>query len=85
MGILAWLIIGGLAGWVASKIMGTDREQGLIGNIVTGVIGAFIGGAVVRMLGGSGQMTGINPVSFVTALIGAVIFIWILKLIRGRK
>ena len=44
MSFLGWIIIGGLAGWIASKFMGTDKDQGVIANIIVGVIGAFIGG-----------------------------------------
>jgi uncharacterized membrane protein YeaQ/YmgE (transglycosylase-associated protein family) len=44
MGILFWIIFGGLVGWVASLVMGTDSQQGILLNIVVGIIGAFIGG-----------------------------------------
>jgi uncharacterized membrane protein YeaQ/YmgE (transglycosylase-associated protein family) len=81
MGILGWIIIGGLAGWIASLIMG--ESQGCLMDVVVGVIGAFIGGAVFNLLTGAG-FSGFNLWSLVVAVIGAVIFIVILRAIRGR-
>ena len=81
MSFLGWIIIGGLAGWIASKFMGTDKDQGVIANIIVGVIGAFIGGFVINLIGGPG-LTGFSVWSFVVALIGSVILLWILKAIR---
>jgi uncharacterized membrane protein YeaQ/YmgE (transglycosylase-associated protein family) len=51
MGIISWLILGALAGWLASLIMHTDGQQGAIGNIVVGIIGALIGGFYTNSLG----------------------------------
>lgn len=81
MSILGWIIIGGLAGWIASKFMGTDKEQGVLANIIVGIIGAFIGGFVMNLLGGQG-LTGFTVWSFLVALLGSVILLWILKAIR---
>jgi len=82
--IIVWIIVGGLAGWVASKIVGTDKSQGVVGNIVVGIVGAFIGGFLVGLLGGSG-FTGFNIWSFLVALLGAVVLLFLWKLITGRK
>ncbi len=81
MSILGWIIIGGLAGWIASKFMGTDKEQGVLANIIVGIIGAFIGGFVMNLLGGQG-LTGFTVWSFLVALLGSVILLWILKAVR---
>lgn len=54
MGILVWIILGGIAGWIASIIMGTNAEQGIVGNVIIGVIGAFIGGLIANLIGGDG-------------------------------
>ncbi len=81
MSFLGWIVIGGLAGWIASKFMGTDKEQGVLANIIVGVIGAFIGGFVVNLLGGQG-LTGFSIWSFIVALLGSVILLWILKAVR---
>ncbi|MBV7294270.1 GlsB/YeaQ/YmgE family stress response membrane protein [Corynebacterium sp. TAE3-ERU16] len=76
---LGWIIIGGLAGWVASKIKGTDAQQGLFLNIVVGVVGGLIGGWLLTLLGVSG---GGWIFSFLTCLVGAVILLSIVQAIR---
>lgn len=81
MGFIGWIVIGGLAGWLASKFMNTDKDQGILANIVVGIIGAFIGGFVVNLLGGDG-ITGFNIWSFAVAVLGSVILLWILKAVR---
>lgn len=83
-GILVWIIIGGLAGWVASKIVGTDKSQGVVGNIIVGIVGALVGGFLVGLLGGAG-FTGLNLWSFAVALLGAVVLLSIWKAISGRR
>jgi len=82
--IVTWVIVGGLAGWVASMIVGTSKNQGVVGNIVSGIIGALVGGFIFELLGGSG-FTGFNPWSFLVALVGAIIVLLIWKAIRGNK
>jgi len=57
MGICGWIILGGLAGWVASMIAGNNSRQGLIGNIVVGCIGAFVGGIIFNYFGRFGVTT----------------------------
>ena len=81
MGLISWLIVGGLAGWLASKIMGSDHKMGLLANIGVGVLGAFIGGFIVSLLGGSG-VTGFNLWSILVSLLGSVVLIWIVRKIR---
>jgi uncharacterized membrane protein YeaQ/YmgE (transglycosylase-associated protein family) len=83
MGILAWIIFGALAGWIASMIMGTNEEQGALANIIVGVVGAFIGGLVFNLFGAD-NVTGFNIYSLLVAIIGSVILLAILKAIRGR-
>lgn len=85
MGIIAWLIVGGLAGWIASMIMGKNEQMGLVANIIVGIIGAFIGGLVMNAIGGNGDMTGVNISSILVAVLGSVILLWIIKLIKGKK
>ena len=81
MNIIAWIIFGALAGWIASMIMKTDAEQGAIANIVVGILGAVIGGFLMQMIGGSG-VTGFNITSFLVAIVGAVILLAIYKAVR---
>ncbi len=82
MGIIGWIILGGLAGWIASMIAGTDSEQGMLGNIIVGIIGAILGGFVLSLFGIDG-ITGFNLWSFAVALLGAVIALWAWKALRG--
>lgn len=84
MGPIGWVVLGGLAGWVASKFVGTDKDQGIIANILVGIVGAFVGGWVFSLLGGQGA-TGFNFWSFIVAVVGAVIVLAIWKMITGRK
>jgi uncharacterized membrane protein YeaQ/YmgE (transglycosylase-associated protein family) len=81
MNIIAWILFGALAGWIASMIMNTNKEQGALGNIIVGIVGAFIGGFLVRMLTGS-DVEGFNLASLVVAIIGAVILLAIVKAVR---
>ena len=70
MGWLAFIVLGGLAGWLASIVMGTNRKMGLLANIVVGIVGAFVGGFVFRLLGGAG-ITGFNIYSLFVAVLGS--------------
>lgn len=83
MGILSWIVLGGLAGWIASIIMKKNASMGIIANIVVGVVGAFIGGFVMSYFGGW-AVTGFNIKSFVVALVGAVILLAVLNLFKKR-
>lgn len=82
MDIIIWLIFGGIVGWIASMIMGTDGSQGILLNIVVGIVGAFVGGWIMNALGRS-EATGFNLYSFVVALIGAIVLLGIVRLFRG--
>ena len=83
MGILLWIIFGGLAGWIASMIMKTDANQSTFSDIIMGVIGAIVGGFVMNFFGQSG-VTGFNLYSLIVAVIGAVIVIYVGRLIRNK-
>lgn len=82
MSILAWIVVGGLAGWIASKIMRTDESQGALANIVVGIVGALLGGFLLSLFGGTG-VTGFNFYSLLVAIAGACILLWIVRLFRG--
>lgn len=84
MGPIGWIVLGGLAGWIASKFVGTDKEQGVIGNIVAGILGAVLGGWLFTMLGSTG-VTGFNIWSFLVALVGAVVVLLLWKAVTGKK
>lgn len=84
VGVIGWIVIGGLAGWIGSKIMKTDGQMGLVLNVVVGVIGGLLGGFLLRGFGvdvaGGGLLF-----SFLTCLVGAVILLAIVKLVSGRR
>lgn len=83
MNILLWIVFGGLTGWIASLIMKTDAQQGILENVVVGIVGAFIGGYLMQLIGEPG-VSGFNIRSLVVAVIGAVIFIALYKMIRRK-
>ncbi|NLG28082.1 MAG: GlsB/YeaQ/YmgE family stress response membrane protein [Chloroflexi bacterium] len=81
MGILSWILFGALSGWLASIVAGTNRRQGLIMDIIVGVIGAFVGGLAMQLITGRGFDFGWNLTSFLVAVVGAVV----LLLLFGRR
>lgn len=81
MGIILWIIFGGLVGWIASLIMKTDAQQGIILNVIVGIIGAVIGGWLMSVIGESG-VGGFNLYSFLVALLGACALIAIVRAVR---
>jgi uncharacterized membrane protein YeaQ/YmgE (transglycosylase-associated protein family) len=80
MGIIMWLIVGGVIGWLASLIMRTDAQQGIFLNIVVGIVGAFVGGLLFA--GGSINNAPLNITTFLVSLLGAVILLAIVNLVR---
>lgn len=84
MGIISWILLGALAGWIVSLIMGTNAQQGAIGNIVVGIVGALIGGFLGSKLLGL-DVTGLNITSLLLAIGGGVIFAFIMGSITGHK
>lgn len=85
MDIIVWIIVGALAGWIASMIMKTDASMGALANIIVGIIGAFIGGWVVSLFGYPVNGVGLNIPSVLTAILGAVILLAIIKAVRGTR
>ncbi len=83
-GIIAWIILGGLAGWLASKIMKTDAQQGIGLNIVVGVVGGLLGGFLLSTLGVDVKGAGLI-FSFLTAVFGAVVLLFLVGLVTGRR
>lgn len=83
MNFLLWIVFGAIVGWVASMIMKTDNQQGMLMNIVFGIVGAFLGGWLFEMFGAQG-VTGFNLYSFVVALVGAVIVIGLAKVLMKK-
>lgn len=80
MGILIWLIVGGVCGWLASMVMRTDAQQGVFLNIIVGIVGAAIAG---YLLGGAASLNnGVTVQSFLYSLLGAVVLLAIVNLVR---
>ncbi len=82
MGIIAWIVLGALAGWLASLIM--KSQTGIFGDIIVGIIGALLGGFLMSLFG-QGGVSGLNLYSLIVAVLGAIILIWIMRSVRGRS
>lgn len=87
MNFIIWLVVGGLVGWVASLLMRTDGQQGIILNVVVGIVGAFLGGWLIAPMFGAGT---INQNDFsvgglAVSLLGAVILLAIVNLVRRGR
>lgn len=83
MGIIAWLVLGLIAGFIASKIyVGTG--QGVVLDIVLGIVGALVGGFLFSLLGAA-PVTGFNIYSMVVAVVGAIVVLWIYHTFLGRR
>ncbi|MFD4182689.1 GlsB/YeaQ/YmgE family stress response membrane protein [Rhodococcus sp. NPDC058514] len=81
LGIIGWIIIGGLAGWIGSKMMGTSEQQGILLNIVVGIVGGLLGGFLLNLVGVDVKGGGLI-FSFFTCLLGAVILLFVVKKVR---
>jgi uncharacterized membrane protein YeaQ/YmgE (transglycosylase-associated protein family) len=84
-GIIMWVVIGALAGWIGSKIMNTDAQQGGLANIIIGVLGAVVGGFLTGLFFGDARGNNGLIASFFIALLGAVILIGLRKALTGRR
>jgi uncharacterized membrane protein YeaQ/YmgE (transglycosylase-associated protein family) len=86
MGFILWLIIGGVVGWLASLVMRTDGQQGILLNVVVGIVGAFLGGLIISPLVGVGTINdGISIGSVLVSLVGAIILLAIVNLFRRGR
>ena len=87
MNFLIWLVVGGLIGWIASKIMNTDAQQGVMLNVVVGIVGAFIGGMLISPLVGvpTINQNALSVGALLVSLVGAVILLAIVNLVRRGK
>ena len=83
MCIIIWLIVGGVVGWLASLVMKTDGQQGIILNVVVGIVGAFLAGWFISPLVGVGTINqGVSIGSIIVSLGGAIVLLFIVKLLR---
>ena len=83
MGIIAWIVLGAIAGWITNMIMG--GKEGVIGTIILGIIGAVVGGWLAGTVLKVADVTGINIESIIVSVIGAVIVVAIYRAVTGRR
>jgi uncharacterized membrane protein YeaQ/YmgE (transglycosylase-associated protein family) len=83
MSVIAWIILGLIAGWLGSKIV-NKSGQGMLIDIVLGIVGAVVGGVIFNFFGAAG-VTGLNIYSLIVAVIGAVIVLWLYHQLSGRR
>jgi uncharacterized membrane protein YeaQ/YmgE (transglycosylase-associated protein family) len=84
MSLIGWLIIGALAGWLASLVAGTDAEQGWLMNIVVGVVGALVGGFLYSALTNVDFNAGFNLTTLLVSVVGAIVLLFVYRLIARR-
>ncbi|HQR78086.1 MAG TPA: GlsB/YeaQ/YmgE family stress response membrane protein [Burkholderiaceae bacterium] len=87
MNFIIWLVVGGLIGWIASKIMRTDAQQGVFLNIVVGIVGSMLGGWLISPLVGAGTInqSDFSLAGLFVSLVGAVILLALINLFRSGK
>ena len=84
MGIISWIIVGAIAGFLANMIAG--GREGVIGTIVLGIVGAIVGGFLAGVLtGGNDYISGINVTTIVVSVIGAIIVLAVWRAVAGRS
>jgi uncharacterized membrane protein YeaQ/YmgE (transglycosylase-associated protein family) len=83
MGIVSWLVVGAIAGWLAGLLVRGDESLGVIGHIVLGIVGGLVGGFLAGLVLGGEYITGINPTTIVVATVGAVIAVIGYNALRG--
>ncbi len=84
MGWLAWVILGGVAGWIASILTKNNKRMGILANVIVGILGAFAGTFILQLAGVQG-MTGFNFYTFLVAIGGAIVLLFLFNMIRGRR
>lgn len=84
MGLVSWIVVGALAGWIASMITGNNEKMGAGKNIIVGVLGALVGGFIMNTVFDTVGFTGFNIWSVLVSIVGAVILLLIVNLFTGR-
>jgi len=85
MGIIAWLVVGAIAGWLAGLLVKGDEGMGVIGHIVLGIVGALVGGLIAGVITGGDYISGINLTTIIVATIGAVVVVVAWNALRGTS
>lgn len=85
MGLIAWLVVGLIAGWLAGQVM-KGGGYGLVGDIVVGAVGAVLGGFIAsRLFAVADPINGINVQTIIVAFVGAMVLIWLVRMLPGRS
>jgi uncharacterized membrane protein YeaQ/YmgE (transglycosylase-associated protein family) len=85
MGLVAWLVVGAIAGYVAGMFVKGDERLGVIGHVFLGIVGALVGGFIANQLFNANYMTGIDIPSIIVAVIGAILVVVAYKALTGRR
>ncbi|HET7035624.1 MAG TPA: GlsB/YeaQ/YmgE family stress response membrane protein [Thermomicrobiaceae bacterium] len=85
MSIILWIILGAIAGWIASMIMGRNGSMGWLGNIIVGIVGAFIGALVWHLITGAAWAAGFNIGTLLIAIVGAIVLLFIWNLVTSSR
>jgi uncharacterized membrane protein YeaQ/YmgE (transglycosylase-associated protein family) len=85
VGIISWLVVGAIAGYLAGFLVKGDEGLGVIGHVALGIVGGLVGGFLAGLITGGDYMTGITIASVVVAIIGAVVLVWGYNFIRARS
>lgn len=85
MSIIAWLVVGALAGWIAGMIVKGDEGYGVIGTIIAGILGAILGGFLLGLVTGENYMDEFSIMTIVAAIVGAVIVVMVWRAISSRR
>lgn len=86
MGIIAWLVVGAIAGFIASKVVPGDEGYGVIGALIAGIVGAMLGGFLFSLLTNNKDWTtGINIPTLIAAIVGAIIVVFVWNMVTSRR
>jgi uncharacterized membrane protein YeaQ/YmgE (transglycosylase-associated protein family) len=85
MSIIAWIVVGAIAGWVASKVVPGDEGYGVLGGLIAGIVGAILGGFLFGQLTGEDWLQGITIGTLVAAIVGAIIVVFAWNALSKRR
>jgi len=83
MGIISWIVLGAIAGFIANMLVG--GREGVIGTIILGIVGAVVGGYLAEALLHKGDVTGVNPESIVIAVVGAIVVLFVYRALTRNR
>ncbi len=85
MSIIAWIVVGAIAGWIASRVVPGDEGYGVLGGLVAGIVGALVGGFLFGALTNADWTTGINIPTLIAAIVGAIIVVFVWNMVTKRS